>query len=225
MTFTSLDRTTIRLADLVYEQIFRAIVNGDVAPGERLVQETIGEQMQVSRTPVRDALLRLESEGILESSGRGGYLVRSFDRQETVDIYGLRAAVEGYAAGEAARRSSPDELAAIESAVAAAAVAGDDISLDEGFEMNRRIHRSVVSAAGNTMMLDTFDSIWGRSQSFRMFARMHSPELRYLHSEPSHQDVLDAIGTGDPEHARRIMEAHVLAGMELQLDALPDDLV
>ncbi|MDH5520168.1 MAG: GntR family transcriptional regulator, partial [Acidimicrobiia bacterium] len=189
MTFTSLDRKTVRLADLVYEQIFRAIVKGEVAPGERLVQEAIGEQMKVSRTPVRDALLRLESEGILESSGRGGYLVRSFDRQEAMDIYGLRAAVEGYAAGIAARLADPAAIGRITAAVSAAG--GSDISLDEGFEMNRRIHRSIVEAAGNTMMLDTFDSIWGRSQSFRMFARLHSPEMRYLHNEPSHQDVLE----------------------------------
>ena len=222
MTFTSLDRKTVRLADLVYEQIFRAIVNGEVAPGERLVQEAIGEQMQVSRTPVRDALLRLESEGILESSGRGGYLVRSFDRQEAMDIYGLRAAVEGYAAGIAARLAHPEAVGRIAAAVSDAG--GSDISLDEGFEMNRRIHRSIVEAAGNTMMLDTFDSIWGRSQSFRMFARLHSPEMRYLHNEPSHQDVLEAIRTGDADHARSIMERHIMTGMELQLDALPDSL-
>ena len=221
MTFTSLDRTTVRLADLVYEQIFRAIVNGDVSPGERLVQEAIGEQMQVSRTPVRDALLRLESEGILESSGRGGYLVRSFDRQEAMDIYGLRAAVEGYAAGVAAQ--SADEAAIARIAAAVAEAGGRDISLDEGFEMNRRVHRSIVEAAGNAMMLDTFDSVWGRSQSFRMFARLHSPEMRYLDNEPSHQDVLDAIRSGDAVHARTVMEQHIMTGMELQLAVLPDD--
>ncbi len=222
MMFQSLKRSPVRLADLVYEQIFRAIVNGDLAPGERLVQETIGEQMQVSRTPVRDALLRLESEGILESSGRGGYLVRSFDRQEAIDIYGLRAAVEGYAAGVAADRGDQADLELIEKAIAEAD--GNNISLDEGFEINRRIHRGVVLAARNAMLLDAFDTVWGRSQSFRMFARLHSPELRYLNAEPSHDQVLAAIRTGDADHARRTMEQHIMVGMAQQLEALPDDI-
>jgi DNA-binding GntR family transcriptional regulator len=220
MTFEQLPRTMVRLADLVYDQIFDAIVLGNLLPGERLVQETLGEQMQVSRTPVRDALVRLESEGILEASDRGGFLVRSLDRHEVTDLYHVRAAIEGYSAGVAAELGSPEKVAAIEQAIENASVGSP--TLEEGFEFNRRIHRSIVAAADNSMLLDTFDSVWGRSQSFRMFARLHEAEMSFIHAQPDHGSVLAAIKAGDPRQAKEAMEAHVLSGLELQLAVIKD---
>ncbi len=222
MTFEQLPRTMVRLADLVYDQIFDAIVVGNLLPGERLVQEALGEQMQVSRTPVRDALVRLESEGILEASDRGGYLVRSLDRHEVTDLYHVRAAIEGYAAGIAAQRGQPDRIEAIEHAIDNSSIGTP--TLEEGFELNRRVHRSIVAAADNSMLLDTFDSVWGRSQAFRMFARLHAAEMSFLHAQPGHTDVLAAIRAGDPAEAKRAMEAHVLSGLELQLAAIKEKL-
>ncbi len=222
MTFEQLPRSMVRLADLVYDQIFDAIVLGNLLPGERLVQETLGEQMQVSRTPVRDALVRLESEGILEASDRGGYLVRSLDREEVADLYHVRAAIEGYSAGVAATRGSAERIEAIEQAIDNAS--NGHPALEEGFELNRRVHRSIVAAADNAMLLDTFDSVWGRSQAFRMFARLHAAELSFLHATPGHDEVLAAIKAGDADLAKRTMEAHVISGLELQLAAIEEKL-
>jgi DNA-binding GntR family transcriptional regulator len=105
--FERLERSTVRLADFVYRQIFDAVVSGQIPPGERLVQEVLAEEMDVSRTPVREALLRLETEGILEASERGGFLVRSLDLDEVRATYELRAAVEGYSARLVAERGDP----------------------------------------------------------------------------------------------------------------------
>ncbi len=222
MTFEQLPRSMVRLADLVYDQIFDAIVLGNLLPGERLVQETLGEQMQVSRTPVRDALVRLESEGILEASDRGGFLVRSLDRHEVTDLYHVRAAIEGYSAGIAAGRGTPERIDAIEQAIANAT--GGSPTLEEGFELNRRVHRSIVAAADNAMLLDTFDSVWGRSQAFRMFARLHAAEMSFLHALPGHAEVLDLIRAGKAREAKEAMEAHVLSGLDLQLAAIRERL-
>ena len=74
--FERMPDVTPRLADDVYDQILSAIVNGRIAPGERLIQEKIATEINVSRTPVREALLRLEQEGILELSGRKGFAIR-----------------------------------------------------------------------------------------------------------------------------------------------------
>lgn len=222
MTFEQLPRSMVRLADLVYDQIFDAIVQGNLLPGERLVQEMLGEQMQVSRTPVRDALVRLESEGILEASDRGGFLVKSLDRDEVTDLYHVRAAIEGYSAGVAAASGTPEKVDAIEQAIANSRVGSP--TLEEGFELNRRVHRSIVAAADNAMLLDTFDSVWGRSQAFRMFARLHAAELSFLHAQPSHDDVLALIRSGDAQRAKAAMETHVLSGLELQLAVIKDRL-
>ncbi|MDH5294672.1 MAG: GntR family transcriptional regulator, partial [Acidimicrobiia bacterium] len=119
MAFERLERTTVRLADFVYRQIFDAVVSGRIPPGERLVQEVLAEEMDVSRTPVREALLRLESEGILAASDRGGFLVRSLDLAEVQATYELRAAVEGYAARLVAERGDPAAVGMIRTAIEA----------------------------------------------------------------------------------------------------------
>ncbi len=218
MIFTPVERAPSRLADIVYKEIFSAIVNGDLKPGERLVQESIGEQMDVSRTPVRDALLRLESEGVLEASGRGGFLVRSFDTTEIKNIYGLRAAVEGYAAGLAAVAGRQDMLTQVAEILDDAG--GDDITIDQGYDLNRRFHRSIVEAADNELLLSTFDSVWGLSQSLRLFAQLNNPQAERLNVEPGHDEILAVISSGDQAQARQIMEDHVNAGLQLQLDSL-----
>lgn len=218
MTFERFERPTVRLADFVYDQILHAVVSGGLKPGRRLVQEVLAEEMAVSRTPVREALLRLEAEGILESADRGGFLVRSFDPDEVRDSYQLRAAVEGYAARVAAERQDPKALASIRRAIAGSVDGGS--SPHEGFEMNRRIHRSVVEAAGNPLFLEAFDSVWSRSQAFRWFAEMHLADLHFLHADPDHHDVMAAIESGDVVAAQEAMMAHVLSGLELQLDVL-----
>jgi DNA-binding GntR family transcriptional regulator len=218
MPFERLERSTVRLADFVYRQIFDAVVSGQIPPGDRLVQEVLAEEMDVSRTPVREALLRLETEGILEASERGGFLVRSLDLDEVRATYELRAAVEGYSARLVAERGDP---AAIESIRATITEATDGAaSAEEGYELNRRVHRLIVEATGNAMFLETVDSIWGRGQAFRMFAKMHAADLHFLHADPSHDDVLAAIERGDGPAAQEAMTAHILSGLDLQLEVL-----
>jgi DNA-binding GntR family transcriptional regulator len=218
MAFERLERSTVRLADFVYRQIFDAVVSGRVPPGERLVQEVLAEEMDVSRTPVREALLRLEAEGILEASERGGFMVRSLDLAEVRATYELRAAVEGYAARLVAEQGDPDAIELIRATIAQAADGA--ASAEEGYDLNRRVHRSIVEATGNAMFLETVDSIWGRGQAFRMFAKLHAADLHFLHADPSHEDVLAAIERGDGRAAQEAMTAHILSGLDLQLEVL-----
>jgi DNA-binding GntR family transcriptional regulator len=218
MTFERLERTTVRLADHVYRQLFDAVVSGRIEPGQRLVQEVIAEEMDVSRTPVREALLRLETEGILEASERGGFMVRSLDLVEVRATYELRAAVEGYAARLVAERGDQEAIDLIRKAMAAAA--GGATSAEEGYDLNRQVHRSIVEATGNPMFLETVDAIWGRGQAFRMFAKLHAADLHFLHADPSHEDVLAAIERGDGHAAQEAMTGHILSGLDLQLEVL-----
>ena len=143
--------------------------------GQRVVQELIAAEMDVSRTPVREALLRLEAEGILESSGRGGFAVRSIPVDEARSLYELRAAVEGYAAKMVAERGDSEAIESIRKAVSGTAAGAS--SVESGFELNREVHRSIVVASGNSMFVEAVDSIWGRSQAFLMYAKLHAADL------------------------------------------------
>jgi DNA-binding GntR family transcriptional regulator len=218
VAFERFERSATRLADFVYRQLFDAIVSGRIDPGERLVQEVLAEEMDVSRTPVREALLRLEAEGILESNDRGGFVVRSLDLTEARAIYELRAAVEGYAARLVSERGDPESIDLIRKAIAEAAAGVG--SVEEGYELNRRVHRTIVEATGNPLFLDTVDSIWGRSQAFRLFAKLHAADRVFLGADPGHEVVLAAIEAGDGPAAQEAMVAHILSGLDLQLEVL-----
>ena len=204
-----------RLADDVYDQILSAIVNGDIAPGERLIQEKIASQINISRTPVREALLRLEQEGILEISGRKGFSIRQISEDEVRQVYAVREAIEGYAARQIAERKDPAQLAAIKKAVDAE-LEEDITDVQVDFRVNRAIHRTIVEQIGNPMLLEMFDRIWGRSVSLWLFAATRSDGAPL---EPiEHQALFEALSTAEPDAAQKAMVDHIRDGLERNLN-------
>ncbi len=200
-----------RLADDVYEQILSAIINGQIAPGERLIQEKIASEINISRTPVREALLRLEQEGILELSGRKGFAIRQISEAEVRDLYEAREAIEGYGAYWVAANRTDGRLAAIEAKVAAEQVLTER-DIEAEFYLNKDIHRTIVEQTGNKVLIGMFDSIWGRGVSLWLFAATRSnqepPDLMI------HQELLQVLKTGTPEEAQRAMIDHISEGLE-----------
>jgi DNA-binding GntR family transcriptional regulator len=206
-----------RLADDVYEQILSAIVNGDIAPGERLIQEKIASQINISRTPVREALLRLEQEGILEISGRKGFSIRKIAEDEVRQLYAVREAIEGYAARQVAEHKDPEHLAAIKLTVDAE-LEEDLTDVEVDFRVNRTIHRTIVEQTNNPMLLDMFDRVWGRGVSLWLFAATRSDQGPL---EPvQHQDLFATLSTADPDTAQRAMIDHIRDGLDRQLKGL-----
>lgn len=206
-----------RLADDVYEQILSAIVNGQIVPGERLIQEKIAAEINISRTPVREALLRLEQEGILEISGRKGFSIRKVSENEVRQLYVVREAIEGYAARAVARVKDPAQLAAIKEKVDAE-LDEDLTDVEVDFRVNRAIHRTIVEQLDNPMLLDMFDRVWGRGVSLWLFAATRNDQGPL---EPMrHQELYKAISKGDPDSAQRAMIDHIREGLERQLKGL-----
>lgn len=206
-----------RLADDVYEQILSAIVNGQIAPGDRLIQEKIAAEINISRTPVREALLRLEREGILQLSGRKGFSIRQISEAEVRDIYGVREAIEGYGAYWLADNRTKERIAAVAAKVAEErALKTRDVEAE--FKINRDIHRTIVAQTDNKALIDMFDSIWGRGISLWLFAATRANQ------EPPtpdvHEKLLNVIETGTPAEAQTAMIEHVRDGLDRQIIGL-----
>ena len=98
MALKSIQPARRRLADEVYQQLIDAIIARDIKPGDQLVQEKLAAELQISRTPVREALMRLEREGVLEVSNRGTFSLYLMNEAEVKELYQARAAVEGQTA-------------------------------------------------------------------------------------------------------------------------------
>ncbi len=206
-----IDRSHSRLAAEVYDRLVEALVQGTVNPGDRLIQDRLAEDLDVSRTPVRDALLRLKEEGIVEPSGRRGYVVRSLSESDVTDLYGARDAVEGHAAAIVAGLGE-DALVEVRAALTRATARKLRSSRDS-FEANRSFHRTVVEVTHNSYLLNFFDAIWGRAISALAYHDfyVHSPHDEFV---AEHEALIAELAAGDAERARRAMIEHIAWGLE-----------
>jgi DNA-binding GntR family transcriptional regulator len=177
--------------------------------------DDLAEKLGISRTPVRDALRRLEREGIIEHTGRKGFVTAAVDPDYRMHIYESRMAVEGFAARLAAKQS----LSA-QTHVAAAIDEASNLQLDSAkgsFEANRLVHRAVVEAARNPILLEAFDNLWDRGRSHQLYVNCFLAEDSQKLFREKHLPISDAIGTGDAELAQAAMMQHLHDGMEESL--------
>jgi DNA-binding GntR family transcriptional regulator len=207
-----------------YAQVRAAIVENRYPPGTRLVEQRIAEELGLSRTPVREALRRLEAEGLVVSEPNRGAMVRPLSETEVVDLYGLRIRLESYAVELATERAREPELGAL---VAAADAFGDvrrtfDTDSDEGVrrlhDANRRFHDGVLAAARHhrleAMLARTVD-IPLVFQAFRTFG---SAEIE--RSDTFHHLIVEAMCRRDANRASALMAEHIAQGRDAVLDSI-----
>lgn len=206
-----------RLADIVYDQLLEAIRSGAITEDQHLVQEKLAEQMQISRTPVREALLRLEQEGILVSSVRGGFSLYRMTQREVRELYQARAAIEGQAARILAAHLNPETVAALRETIRTEENISSS-SVDAYFKANRAIHRKIVELSNNRYLIEMFDNIWNRAVSYSLFAAIAKVDL--AKSFGDHMRLADAIESGNPTIAMEAIVDHISHGFELQIEGL-----
>jgi DNA-binding GntR family transcriptional regulator len=199
------------LADEAYRRISEAMLAGDLPPGSRLVMDAIAERLEISRTPVRDALRRLEREGLVEPNGRKGYMVRAIADSDLAHLYDSRTAVEAYSARRVAELGEP-AIRAVDLAIEGAAENGARTAA-EAYHQNRAIHRSVVEATGNPILVELFESVWDRARALQIFEQFHNfaGDAEDLLSE--HYELTAAMRRG-PEQAYDEMKRHISVGFE-----------
>lgn len=199
-----------RLSSDTYQQLVDAMVDGTLRPGDRLVQDQLAEQLDVSRTPVRDALLRLHSEGVIEPTGRRGYVVRRLAPQEVLDNYDARMAIESFAAMRVTELGA-SAVARVRDALDA--VADADLSTARSsFAANRAVHEAIVRATGNGQLLVCFESVWGRALSVMIYRDYYTaePADEFVRT---HGELVATLAAGDPEQSRLAMIAHIQDGI------------
>jgi DNA-binding GntR family transcriptional regulator len=173
--------------------------------------------LQISRTPVREALLRLEQDGILVTSPRGGFTLYKMSRKEVRELYQARAAIEGQAVRILASNKDKSVISRLREIIAREENISSN-SVDAYFNANRKIHRAMVELTDNRYLLEMFDNIWNRATSYNLFAAIEKVDL--ANSLGDHLRLVDAIETGNPTLAMEAIVDHITDGFELQVKAL-----
>ena len=217
MTFKSIQPDRRRLADEVYDELVEAIIRRDIGLEDTLVQEKLATEMQISRTPVREALLRLAQEGVLEVSSRGSFKIYKMDEEEVKELYQSRAAVEGQCARILAVHHNAEDITFLRKMVEREEKIVSP-SVRAYFEANRNIHRAIVELSRNRFLLDMFNMIWGKAQVFPLFATIEQVDLSK--SLGDHMSLVDVIASGDRAEALETFINHIQDGFDLQVQGL-----
>ncbi|WBU60931.1 GntR family transcriptional regulator [Paracoccus albus] len=191
--------------DSVYERLCEDIRSGVLSPGSRLREAEIAERHAVSRTPVREAIRRLEAEGLVDHLPRSGAIVRKLDYSETMELYEMRTVLEGTAARLAARAASSvelEELQAINDEMREA-----DGHADRLVTLNRQFHHLLHEAARNRFLIKSMASV-DNTLLILGASSMHLPE-RAVAAVDEHSKVLDALLARDGLAAESAMRRHM----------------
>jgi DNA-binding GntR family transcriptional regulator len=197
-------------------------VSGAIAPGERLIEESLGQRFGMSRNPVRESLKILEREGFVTISPYRGAVVSRIGRKEAMDIFEIRELLDSFAAAQAARTATPADLGGLREILQLGARAIQKGELTKLGILNGRFHAKVHDMAGNAELSRSLERL--RLKVEWMFAGYVATrgEVAWL----EHQQLADTIAAGDAEVAARLSKEHVaksrLAYLEL-LDRTGDD--
>ena len=194
--------------DLVVEVIRDAILSGELEPGARLLQEDLAERLQVSSTPVREALRQLETEGILQSSPNRGVRVAEVDLRSVHEIYLIRADLEALATRMAVPNLRPTDWRRLRSLQADMEELTQRGELKELRRFNYELHNLIYEAAGLPELLKIIRGLWTKFP----WDTLHVLPNRAMMSADEHAHLIRAMETGDAELASRLMRAHIESG-------------
>jgi len=214
------------ISDQIYERLKQQILNGEIEPGERLMQIQVAETLRASRTPVREAFRRLEQDGLVERVPQGGVRVTRLDMEAIQEVFGIRNVLEAYAVELACGRITAEEIGSLKRLVTQAEELLSSAELDREtkikriFELNSQFHDTIYRAAGNSYLMGMINSlrfIVGRLRLLGLRA-----DSTWSRAWEEHTQLIGLLEKKDKESAARLLKTHlvnavsdVLMGMNL----------
>jgi DNA-binding GntR family transcriptional regulator len=209
--------------DETYAAIRRAILEGSLRPGERIVEQPLAESLNVSRTPVREALLKLERENLVARMGRG-MAVRTYSGDEVRDIYDLRAQIEGYAARVACDRIGDAEIAALERVEDELEAKLERPDADEAestrslANLNQRFHGVIVRSVRSAPLERCFVQVLQLPLLYKAYLWYDESSRRS--SAADHRRLVELLRARDGDEAEKVWRRHIERGRDVLVENL-----
>ncbi|RDY22998.1 GntR family transcriptional regulator [Romboutsia maritimum] len=195
------------LRDVVFENLREAILEGKLRPGQRLMEVQLAEQLGVSRTPVREAIRKLELEGLVVMLPRKGAYVANMSLKDIIDVLEVRASLEGLSASLAAERISEEgieELKRISEEFNTSTIEAD---IDTLLKKDVEFHECIFKATNNKKLHQLINTLWEQVYRFRVtYISDYDSSVSIIEE---HKNILDAIISGDSELAQKYATEHI----------------
>ena len=199
------DSTPTSLAERAYDEIRRMIIRLELAPGDVVREADLQVVLDMSRTPIREALQRLARDHFVTVIPRRGMLVSAIDVDELSMLYETRAIMEPYAARLATKRGNPDDWDEMADVLAATRKPGTNAT--QLIELDRRCHEIIWRAAGNRFLTSTLDTLY--AQSDRLWHMYLADVADMGEAVEEHAAIHEALNDGDADRVSLLVEAHV----------------
>ena len=207
------------LVQIAYDAIRESIVDGRLKLGEHIVEQEVADELKTSRAPVREALRRLQQEGLVCVRPRRGIFVREISAKDFIDIYNVRIAVECAAARLVVRNVPP--LDSIEHTIEQMAGAVKSQQLGKVVDLELKMHQQICDLSGNDYLASVFHSLAG---PIRMALGVDDAAFEHLYDVVvEHLTVLEALKSGDGDHAAAVVHQHIVATVGPVLSILGGD--
>ena len=195
------------LREIVYEELKRRILIGEIAPGTRMMEVELADDMGVSRTPVREAIRKLEKEGLVTIEPRRGAYASDVSIKDMTDVLEVRQYLEGMATGMAALKITEEEKRELLKATEAYSKAVESEDTDEIIRCDELFHKLIVDCSGNKTLIQMISQVQELALRFRYI--YYDDFSRYRNQPLEHKEIVEAIMSGDSEKARHAADAHI----------------
>lgn len=196
------------LGQQVFHTIREGILSGKYGKNEELKENTIGEELGVSRTPVREALRQLELEGLVNIIPNKGAFVVGLSAEDIRDIYEIRSVLEGLCAKRAAERATPEQLEALEEIMCLSDFQVQRKHYDQLVELDNRFHEQLYSASSSKMLEHVLSDFHHYVERVRRVT-LRDPK-RSVRSNEEHRQILDALKEKDAVKAEKLANHHMM---------------
>jgi len=197
------------LTDQVYDKVRTDIISQQLLPGDRIVELDIAETMGTSQAPVREALQRLEREGLVNRQARSATYVTKTSIDEIFELFSIRSQIEGYAIKRTVRHITPIQIMELEALVEQMKAAGELDNMVMLTEYDMLFHRNICQWSGSVALLRSWDPLFSQIQRFVVNTHKdYFDELTDI--ADTHLPIIAALRAGDEDEAARVMQEHVM---------------
>ena len=206
------------LHEQVANRLRQMLVEGAIAPGAKLNERELCELLQVSRTPLREAIKMLAAEGLVELLPHRGAIAVALDEQAVRDTFEVMGGLEALSGELAAQRITDEELAEIRAMHYEMLAAYTRRDLSAYYRLNASIHRAINAAAKNPVLSATYDRINARLQALRF--RSNQDGAKWKHAVREHEEMLEALAARDAAAMRKVLASHLKNKLDVVLELL-----
>jgi DNA-binding GntR family transcriptional regulator len=204
------------LQEQAYQALRTAILAGEILPGQRLVETQLAEQLQVSRTPIREALRQLQQEDLVVSDPNNVLRVATISLTDATQLYDCRIALEQLSVAEACHHATVEHLAGLKTMVQQAeklvSSRPSQLNMFQLLDLDYQFHRLLAESSGNLWLRSLLDQVFDKMMLLRIQTIQHNRDVLEIRTE--HRQIYETVAQRDPIAAQQAIKAHLVAAKE-----------